>query len=249
MTTLNLTEVAGTDGKVPIRNLDGRFAIYALKELWDGTVGEKRFIPNIGDLVADTENATVSAWWIVKALDVDLIAQLEPWGRINSSTLSLEDVLTGPGRSTHNSTYRVYLDKSVTPYALAVENRLSLKGTVCRFARIMKQVTGPTDQRVISSFYDNSGNLIGHDILLELVGVDAGTNRSEYAVPLCYTMEDLPDGEVVSLVAFTEEGHPASITQLVVENTSFIRHRNKAERYITGIELLSPFSQHGFIDQ
>ena len=240
-TSLNITEVAGTDGKVPIRNPDGRFVIYALKELWDGTIGEKRFIPNIGDLVADTENATVSAWWRVKALDVDLIAQLEPWGRINSTTVALEDVLTGPGRSTHNSTYRAYLDKSVTPYALAVENRLSLKGTVCRYARIMKQVTGPTDQRVISSFYDNSGNLIGHDIQLELVGVEAGTNRSEYAVPVCYTMEDLPDGEVVTLVAFTEEGHPASITQLVVENTSFIRHRNKAERYVTGISLISPF--------
>lgn len=240
-TSLNLSEVAGTDGKVPIRNPDGRFTIYALKELWDGTIGEKRFIPNIGDLVADTENSTVSAWWIVKALDVDLIAQLEPWGRINSSTLELQDILTGPGRSTHNSTYRVYLDKSVTPYALAVENRLSLKGTVCRFARITKQVTGPTDQRVVSSFYDNGGNLIGHDIQLELVGVDSNTNRSEYAVPVCYTMEDLVDGEVVTLVAYTEEGHPASITQLVVENTSFIRHRNKAERYVTGISLLSPF--------
>lgn len=238
---LNIAGIAGTDGHVPIRNPDGRFAIYALKELWDGTVGEKRFIPNIGDLVADTDNTTVSAWWIVKALDVDLIAHLEPWGMMSSSIIDKRDILTGPGRSTHSNTYRVYLDKSVTPYVMAVENRLSLKGTVCRYARITKQVLGPSDQRVISSFYDNTGNLIGHDVQLELVGVDSTTNRSEYAVPVCYTMEDLADGEVVTLIAYTEEGHAASITQLVVENTSFIRHRNLAERYVTGISLLSPF--------
>lgn len=239
--TLNYTAIAGTDGVVPLRNPEGRFAVYALKELWDGTVGEKRFIPNIGDLVADTELETASPWWKVKALNVDLIPQLEPWGRINSSTLATEDVLTGPGRSTHNSTYRVYLDKSVTPYALAVENRLSLKGTVSRFAKIFKQLSGPTDLKAVSAFYDNSGNLLSHDIQLELVGVDSNSNKSEYAVPVCYTMEDLPDGEVVTLIAYTAEGHPSSITQLVVENTSYIRHRNQAERYVTGISLVSPF--------
>lgn len=239
--TLNYTAVAGTDGKVPIRNPEGRFTIYALKELWDGTVGEKRFIPNIGDLVADTELKTASPWWKVKALNVDLIPELEPWGRVNAATLSMEDVLTGPGRTTHNNTYRLYIDKSVTPYAMAVDNRLSLKGTVSRFAKILKQVSGPTDLKVISAFYDNSGNLLSQSIPLELVGTTSNVNRSEYAVPVCYTMEDLPDGEVVTLMAYTEEGHPSSITQLTVENTSYIRHRNQAERYVTGISLLSPF--------
>lgn len=237
----NYTSVVGSDSITPIRNPEGRLAIYALKELWDGTVGEKRFIPNVGDLVADTLNKTTSAWWIVKALDVDLKSILEPWGNVNTVTLTNEDILTGPGRTTHNSTYRAYLDKSVTPYVLAVENRLSLKGTVCRFAKIMRQVSGPQDLKVISAFYDNSGNLLSQDILLELVGVDAATNKSEYAVPVCYTMEDIPDGEVISVIAYTAEGHPASITQLVVTNTSFIRHRNQATRYVTNLELLSPF--------
>lgn len=240
-TELNLTAVTGTDGQVPIYNPEGRFTIYALKELWDGTVGEKRFIPNVGDLVADTENTTTSNWWIVKALDVDLKATLEPWGNVPSQVISSTDVLTGPGRLTHNSTYRAYLDKSVTPYVLAVDNRLSFKGTVSRYAKILRQDGSPTDMKVISAYYDNQGNLLGQDIQLELVGVNPLTNRSEYAVPVCYTMEDLPDGEVVTLIAYTEEGHPSSITQLLVQNTSFIRHRNDAERYVTGVSLISPF--------
>jgi hypothetical protein len=239
--SLNYTAVVGTDGQSPIRNPEGRMQTFALKELWDGTVGEKRFIPNVGDLVADTENETTSAWWKVQALDVDMKPVLQPWGNISTVTLQKQDVLTGPGRTTHNSTYRLYIDKSVTPYVMAVENRLSLKGTVCRFAKILRQETGPEDLKVISAFYDNSGNLLSQDIPLELVGVDAATNKSEYAVPVCYTMEDLPDGEIVSVIAYTAEGHPASITQLTVMNTSFIRHRNQATRYVTNVELLSPF--------
>jgi hypothetical protein len=240
-TTLDITPVPGSDNVVPIRNVEGRFATYALKELWDGTVGANRFIPNVGDLVADTERATVSAWWIVKALDVDLKPVLEPWGDVSTSTLSPTDVLTGPGRLTHNNTYRAYLDKTTTPYSLTVENRLSFKGTVSRYAKIFRQNGGPEDLKAISAFYDASGNLLSQDIPLELVGTDAVTKKSEYAVPECYTMEDMPDGEVVTVVAYTAEGRPASITQLSVVNTSFMRHRNTSVRYITHIELVSPF--------
>lgn len=236
----NITSVVGTDGETPIRNPEGRFETYALKELWDGTVGEKRFIPNIGDLVADTDNTTVSPWWRVKALDANLIPTLEVWGRISAQLMD-NDVLTGPGRVTNNATYRLYIDKSVTPYTLAVENRLSFKGTVCRYARIVRQVAGPGATQVISTYYDNQGNILGNDIPLELVETDSDTNKSEYCVPVCNTMEDLPNGEVVTLIAYTAEGHAASITQLIVENTSFIRHRNHAIRYVTGIELLTPF--------
>ncbi len=242
-TTLNLTATPGSDGVIPIYNPEGMFAIYALKDiyLYEGTGGAGKVVPNVGDLIADTQNKTTSSWWIVTALDVDLKASMEPWGNVPTQTISDQDILTGPGRLTHNNTYRVYLDKSVTPYVLAVDNRLSFKGTISRYAKILRQDGSPSDLKVISAYYDNMGTLLGQDITLELVGVEAGTNRSEYAVPVCYTMEDIPNGEVLTLIAYTEEGHPSSINQLTVENTSFIRHRNNAERYVTGVSLVSPF--------
>lgn len=240
-TLITITPPAGSDNKVPIYNPEGRFTIYAMKELWDNTVGDKRFVPNVGDLVVDNENKTISPWWVVTSLDADFIPTLEPWGKTNTSIINQEDILTGPGRSTHNNTYRLYIDKSVTPYVLAVDNRLSLKGTVSRFAKILVQDTSPLDSKVISAFYDNSGNLLSQSIPLELVQTDAATKKSEYAVPVCYTMEDLKDGEIVTVAAYTEGGHAVSLTQLTVENTSWIRHRNQATRYVTGIELISPF--------
>lgn len=239
--TLNISIPAGIDGQVPIRNPDGRGTFYFLKDLWDNTVGAGRFIPNVGDLVADTDNTTASAWWKVQALDADYKSVLIPWNNVPSAVLNQDDILTGPGRLTHNSTYRAYIDKSVTPYVLVVDNRLSFKSTISRFAKIFKQEDGPADLKTISNFYDATGNILTQSIPLELVGVNANTNKSEYAIPECYTMEDLPDGEVLTVVSYTENGHPSSITQCIVINSSFIRHRNDSIRYITGIELLSPF--------
>lgn len=239
--TLNISIPAGTDGQVPIRNPDGRTTFYALKDLWDNTVGKGRFIPNVGDLVADSDGVTTSSWWKVAALDVDYKSVLVPWNNTPSAIINQEDILTGPGRLTHSSTYRAYIDKSVTPYVLVVDNRLSFKGTVSRFAKIMRQVGGPADLKIISNFYGPTGDIVSQSIPLELVGVDALTNKSEYAVPECYTMEDLPDGEVLTVVAYTEQGHPSSIQQCVVTNSSFIRHRNDSIRYVKDIELLSPF--------
>lgn len=239
--TLNISIPAGTDGEVPIRNPDGRTAFYALKDLWDNTIGSGRFIPNVGDIVADTESVTTSAWWKVQALDVDYKSVLVPWNNIPSNTIDQADILTGPGRLTHNSTYRAYIDKSVTPYVLVVDNRLSFKSTISRFVKIFKQEDGPADLKVISNFYGPTGDIISQSIPLQLVGVDAQTNKSEYAVPECYTMEDLPNGEMLTVVAYTEQGHPSSINQCLVVNSSFIRHRNDSVRYVKDIELLSPF--------
>lgn len=241
MATLNLATVVGTDNIQPIREQEGRMAIYAIKQLWDNTIGEKRYIPNIGDLVADTDNTTAHPWWKVVDLDVNLIAKLVPWNTIANIEIPDEDVLTGPGRITNNQTYRVYYNKDVTPHVLAVENRMSYKGTVSRYAKIMKQVSGPNDLKVISAFYDSLGNLLGQDIPLELVGLNPNTNRSEYCVPVCYTLEDLKDGDIVTVHAYSEEGHPTSITPLVVQDTTVTPHRTDSVKYITGVSLLSPF--------
>lgn len=241
MTIFNVSLPVGSDAVTPIQNPEGRMAIYALSELWNNTIGTKRFIPNIGDLVADRENITDSNWWIVTGLDINYVPQLKRWGNTVTNTVDTQDILTGPGRTTHNQTYRAYYNKDVTPHTLVVENRLSFKGTVSRYAKIMRQVDGPTNLKVISAYYDNSGNLLGQDIPLQLVGADPGATRSEYCVPGCYTMEDLPAGEIISVHAYTEDGHPSSITSVMVEPTSAAPPRNTFTKYITGVELLSPF--------
>lgn len=250
------TAVVGTDNKTPIYNKEGRFAIYALKELWDGTIGEKRYVPNIGDLVIDTDRTSASKFWIVTALSVDLIPNLKPWGDEPSMALNIGDILTAPGNSTHNATYRAYVDRSVVPYSLNIENRLSFKGTQARYVKIFRGAlteglidAGKT--KVISGYFDAQGNMTSDSIPLELVGVineDISTGvttlipqRAEYCIPASYTKEELPDNEVLTVVAYSADNHLVSKTQVLVENTPFVKARNVQTKAITHVSLVTPF--------
>lgn len=233
--------VMGSDGHVPVRNPEGRFQIYALTELYVGREGQARYVPNINDLVVDVLGTTSSRWYRVVALDVDLIPTLRPWGDIGQASIDAGDLLTGVGPSNLNNNKFCYLDTSVTPHVLAVDARISFKGTSARHVRIVRSNGVGRTPTVISCFYDNQGNLLGNDVPLELVGVNAGTQRSEYAVPVCYTMEEMPDNEVVTVIAYSAAGHVVSHSDLLVRNTSFIRQRNLATKYITHISMITPF--------
>lgn len=241
------TSVVGSDDKTPIYNPEGKHAIYALHELWDGTVGEKRFVPNINDLVIDVMRTTANKFWIVTALSVDLVPTLKPWGSEPMLSLDLDDVLTAPGNSTHNGTMRAYLDTTVTPHTLTVENRMSYKGSVASYVKIFRgalteDLLGTGQTRVISGYYDAMGNLQSDSIPLELVGVDNNNpQRTEYCIPTCYTKEEIPNNEILTVVAYSQEGHMVSKTQVLLENSSFARSRNTSIKYITHIELVSPF--------
>lgn len=233
--------VTGTDGKVPVYNPEGRFQIYKLTEIYVGQQGEARYVPNVNDLVVDVLETTSTRWYRVVSLDVNLIPTLRPWGEIPQASLDNTDVLTGVGPSNLNNNKFAYLDTSVTPHVLAVDARLSYKGTTAKFARIVKSNGVGLEPTVISCFYDASGNLLGNDIPLELVGVNSGSQRSEYCVPVCYTMEELPDNEVVTVITYSAAGHVVSHSDLYIRNTSFIRQRNLGTKYITHIEMQTPF--------
>ena len=60
-------------------------------------------------------------------------------------------------------------------------------------------------------------------------------------VPVCYTSEQLPDGEVVTAVFYSDAGHVVSKRQLLVENTAFIRSSDAGTKYVSDISLESPF--------
>lgn len=227
------------DGKTPIYNPEGRFQVWALTEIYQGTIGENRYVPNIGDMVKDMDLGTE-----FKVISIDpatLLSQLKEIKPIPSGVFDESDLLLGTGPGTQADTYRAYLDKSVVPHALAVDARLSVAGTMVSYCRIFRGADLTDSGDVISGFYDTQGNLLGDRIPLELVHVPAGGNVSIKTVPVCYTMDDLPDGEIVTAVMYSDAGHVVSKRQLLIENTAFIRSANIAAKYITGISLECPF--------
>lgn len=235
-TSNNPYGVSGTDGQQPIYDPNGRYQVFSIKEIYTGGVGEGRYVPKVGDRVDDVD---LGLSYRVTSLDLaTLVPRLTEIKPITSSG-EFDDILLGPGPGTQSDTYRVYLDRSVMPYSLAVDARLSVKGSMCRTARIFRG-SDLTDQgNIIAHMYDPQGNIIGDMIPLELVATPG--NVTERTVPVAYTTEDLPDNEIVTAVFYSDVGSVVSKRQLVVENTAFIRQANLGMKYITDISLKCPF--------
>ena len=89
--------------------------------------------------------------------------------------------------------------------------------------------------------YDNSGRFISENIPLELAAFDERQNVS-YKVPqTCYTLHDLQDNELVTIVFYSDGGHVVSKRQLIIQNSSFIRDVNLSKRYVSHVALVCPF--------
>lgn len=235
------TTVAGTDGIVPVYDPNARWCYWSINEIYTGTIGKGKYIPKVNDYVIDPDTFVT---YIVASLDeLTLIPRLvikRP--NIADNALSETDILFGVGPGTQSDTYRVYVDKSVIPFVLEVDARLKVAGSMSNFAKIYLGVDcSSASGKVISRVYDSSGNFVTENVPLELVAIDSHVNYSIKRIGTCHTNVNLNDGEVVTVVIFSSDGHVISKRQLLVENTSFIRQVNDGKKYITSINLECPF--------
>lgn len=240
MPDLSLSGITGTDGKVPVYEPDGRWTTWSLAQIFIGTVGEGRYVPKVDDYVVDTET---DERYIVASIDpTTMVAVLRKIVPSNvSGVFSDTDLLLGVGPGTQSDTYRIYIDQSVIPHTLAVDARLKVNGSMVTSCKIFKGSELSGNLAVISAMYDQSGNLLGQTVPLELVVMANQQNLAVKSVPVCYTSQALVDGEVVTAVFYSDTGHVVSKRQLLVENTAFIRSSNVGTKYVTDISLECPF--------
>lgn len=232
--------VTGTDGVVPVYQPSARWSTWGLNEIFTGGPGANRYVPKLNDYVEDYE---LYITYKVIALDqVTLIPTLHPITRPGSNgAFTVVDKLVGVGPGTQSDTYKVYLDTSVTPHALAVDTRLRVAGTMSSYVKIFRGSDLSGNGQVIGFLYDQNGTFITNNIPLELVAIDSHVNHSIKIVGMAYTNVELLDGEVVTVVVYSDDGHVVSKRQLLVENTAFIRDINVSQKYVASISLESPF--------
>ncbi len=202
--------------------------------------GLNKYVPKVNDYV--TNPVTHEQVQVALIDPTTLIPTFRNITPVPSGAFSDNDILLGVGPGTPSDTYRVYIDQSVMPHTLAVDARLFVGGSMVSTCKLFRgsELTG--NQEVVSAFYDQSGTLLGQSIPLELVQMDGSSeNLSIRTVPVCHTSFNLPDGEIVTAVFYSDTGHVVSKRQLLVENTAFIRTANAATKYVTGIRLESPF--------
>jgi hypothetical protein len=237
---ISLSGVAGSqDGKAPIYEPDGRWTQWSIEQIYMGLIGDNHYVPNEKDYVINPD--TNEQFRVVSIDPTTLIPTLVPVRRVDTGEFSDIDVLLGVGPGTQSDTYRAYVDKSVLPYTMAIDARLKVNGSMATSCKIFKGSDLAGNSHVISAMYDQSGTLLGQSIPLELVAMPNGQNYAVKSVPVCYTTENLVDNEIVTAVFYSDTGGVVSKRQLIVENTAFIRSSDASVKYVTEIELETPF--------
>lgn len=230
--------VTGNDGVVPIRNPESRWTTYALQEIYTGQQGAGKYVPKLNDYVVDYET---HQWYKVIRLDeTTWIAELDAIKTsVPDDEFSEKDRLLGAGSGIETETFRIFIDRSVIPYALTPDARLSFKASMASYIRIFKgdEING----KIISMMYDSAGNLLGDKVPLSLAYMPNGQNYTVKSIPTCSTTEELENNEYVTIVAYSDTGGVVSKRQMMVWNTGFIRAADASQKYITGISLETPF--------
>ena len=227
----NAIGVVGVDGHTPLYQPDGRWAMWSIHDIYLGQEGKGKFIPKVNDYVVEPESGNM-----FKVADLSLVTFIPELVPVElRKEVTIDEII-----SVSAGAHRIYFDRSITPYTLAVDGLLRVHGTSASFARIYQgNFIDPT--RIISRRYNNSGEFIGHDVPLEMVAFNTHDNYAIKSIPTCNTDQELPDGEVCTVVIFDSNGKVLSRTTCLLEETTYVAQAYAEQKYITQIFIKSAF--------
>lgn len=227
----NAIGIVGTDGYTPIYQPDGRWTMWSIHDIYMGGVGQNKYIPKVNDYIIEPETGIMHV--VTNLNNATFIPELSI---INFNQTTTVDAII----SSTNDNYRLYYDKSVNPYTLAVDGLLRVYSSTATYARIYKGIF-IDDTKIISRRYDNNGNFIGHDIPLQLVTFNTHDNYAVKSIPACNTNAELLNGDSCIVVVFDSNGKVISKVICIVDETTYVAQAYAEQKYITNIFIKSSF--------
>lgn len=244
--------VKGVTGKSLLRKPNGENDFWRIEQIYQGEdavyigVNDGNRIPNVGDIVIDT-TAGYPRWLEVIFIDeITLIPTMQELVTPARNEFSKENVLLGTGPGYQSELWRLFLDQSVIPHVFLPDSRLMIKGKEHTKYKIflgtdVSSITG----KVISMDFNANGELISEDIPLEKVAFAStdtvDTNLAVKVPRKGFTTHSLDNGELVTLVTYSDEGVASSYNTLLVHNTALDRSIESSQKYVTTIGIDSPF--------
>lgn len=199
-----------------------------------------KWVPNVGDLVWDRDNGFFTVEDVEQGTHVPTLKEWTPPTR--TDTDGEENILVGVGPGYSSESYRLFLDTSVTPHTLAPDSRLHYYGSMVSSYKVFLGSDISSEFGVIiSAFYNSSNDYLGPNVPMEVVEIPGAVQQVIKAPMVGFTSEELADGERCTLVAYNDLGGVVSIAQLLIQNTRAIRQADTSKKYVSGIEISSPF--------
>lgn len=217
-----------------------RFQIWALKDIYLGVNSTGRYIPNKGDWVYNDE--TGERWRVQYIDQTTFIAKLSDIVETAVDPVSGADaLLLGQHPLSEFDTHRVYVDKSVKPHTLTVDQRMFVGGSMTSYAKIFSGDIFGGNAVEVGAFYDTLGNVISTNIPLELAETynDRTVHHIKSVMP-CKAIKDLNSGEYVTVVFYNDDGGVVRIRRALVVETTLVRKLSADRRIIESIHLESP---------
>lgn len=227
----NATGIVGSDGFTPIYAPDAAWKMWSIHEIYMGNAGQNKYIPKVNDYVIEPE--TGATYRVSDLNNITFIPELSP---VNITHTSSSDEIV----SSTNDNYRLYFDKSISPWTLNVDGFMHVYSSTATVARIYRG-SFIDDTKIVSRRFDNNGNFIGHDIPLQVVAMNSHDNYAIKAIPGCNTTTDLNNGELCTVVIFDANGKVLVKTSCIVDETTFVAQAYAEQKYITNIFMKSAF--------
>lgn len=198
------------------------------------------WVPNVGDKVFDKAQGD----FLVTEVDITTgYSVLTPWYAPTAPTENGQPLnLVGSGPGTISESYRAFLNTAVTPHTLTPDTRLHKYGSMVHYYRMfLGEDISEEFGKVISTFFDASGNFLGDTVPYETMEVPGAINQLIQVPMVGYTNEAMDNGELVTLVAYTADGGQVSRDALIVHNSQTVRQADASKRYVKSIGLESPW--------
>lgn len=220
-----------------LRDVDRGFRQWLIREIYvPGGTG--RYVPNVDDLVLDYTNG----WLRVIGVDYTTgISTRIPWVQPSAGGVDDSDQLLGSGPGYLTESFRMFLNTAVKPFTLTADSQLHFYGSKVSYVKVFRGTDISAGGQVVSAFYDQSGEFLGENIPVETITVANPLAKTVKVPKVGATAYELPDGEVVTVVAYTDEGGVASIARLLIMNSSFVRRTSDSMLYVRSIALESNF--------
>lgn len=198
-----------------------------------------QMIPNVDDAVLDW--STNTNYRVISVNYSNNTFTLQAYSLNRFTGYTTDDILTTTGPGDISEAARIYINTDYLPYTLTFDSRLRVFGSQVAYVKVFMGTNITGNGNVISAMFDSNGNKTSENIPLELVLMPDQINRAMKTPVPGYCSDKVDNGEVLTAVFYTADGDVASISRLVACNTNVVRTINHQERYVTNIDLISPY--------
>lgn len=228
-----------TGHTVGIPHPERRSQLYAFNEVFGLGEGPSfRNVANTGDLIIDAPNNLI--YWVI-SVTPNGIPTIQALDFNGVDGITRTEVLLGTGPGLASEGYRLYVNKKTLPHHAFVDSRVVIAGTENAYVKYFKGYDVTETGEVVSGMFNSVGRITSENIPLERVTLPHYGPNGYKVASAGYVTQPLLDGEVVTVVVYTNDGEITSRFRLIVVNTEFVRDIDASHKRITDISLISPY--------